>query len=488
LLVLLPLAVGAWVAYRCSAASRAWPHVGSVLAAGSVPWTGGEHSPLLPYLLAAGFTLGLEGGPGQLVLALGGTAGGLLVGARLPGATTGDELYVAGAQWVLLALALGLVAMWARHLSSEPLDQYREVRSLLEQLRSLTRNLPGGIDAPTAADALLDRCARVVAHNRSAIVVQPASGPFVPLSVRGATRVPWRAPLDQDGPLRQAWGTGTAVLDVRGGDTAGRRQGSALLAVPLLSSGRPFGLVILESHRLDAFTDPAVTELVALVTAASAQLDTALLFEEVRLEASTEERDRLAREMHDGIAQELASFGYRLDDVRQRASQVDDRLEQAVSELRGDLTVLISDLRLSITGLRTSLRPDRGLGAALSTYLRAVCAGKAVVLNLSLQESSFRLPAEQEVALLKTAQAFAQQVRRSPSVRIFNVQLVVDPPSARLAMSCDAPLDRVDVAAMAATLKTLGAQVTSSQSLTGGPSLDIELKGGPDDDQRPARR
>ena len=44
------------------------------------------------------------------------------------------------------------------------------------------------------------------------------------------------------------------------------------------------------------------------------------LFEEVRSTVTVEERDRLAREMHDGVAQELAFVGYQLDDLRIRAA------------------------------------------------------------------------------------------------------------------------------------------------------------------------
>ena len=44
-------------------------------------------------------------------------------------------------------------------------------------------------------------------------------------------------------------------------------------------------------------------------------LDTALLFAAFRDAATVEERRRLAREMHDGVAQEIASLGYLVDDI-----------------------------------------------------------------------------------------------------------------------------------------------------------------------------
>jgi signal transduction histidine kinase len=480
LFVLLPLAVGGCIAYLSPGFERAWPYVGAVLAAAAIPWTGGAQSPVLPYMLAAGLTLGVSRGRRQLVLAAGAAAGMLLLGAVLPWSMTDGDYLVAGAEWVMLDLAVGLVARWARSLALPvQRDDYVEVRLLLEQLRNLTRNLPGGLDAPNAADALLDRCARLVAHTRSAVVVAPTGGAFVPLAVRGASRVPWRTPLEDGGPVRTAWETGRATLD---------RRGSALLAIPLRSSRRPFGLVILESHDRDVFTEDVVNQLQKTVNGAAAQLETAMLYEEVRLEASTEERDRLAREMHDGIAQELAFVGYRLDDLRHQAARVDPALAEAVASLRDDLTGLISDIRLSITDLRTTVRPERGLGAALSAYLRAACSGKDVVLNLSLHETAFRLPAEQEGALLKAAQLFAQGVRRAPEVRSLTVLLAVDPPSARLQMSCDSSSVHVDLDKLVGSLVKSGAKVTTSNNADGAPSVDIEMKVGRDDDHGAARR
>ncbi len=82
---------------------------------------------------------------------------------------------------------------------------------------------------------------------------------------------------------------------------------------------RTIGLVGME--RTEApFTEAQLAEGVALVAEAALRLETALLFSEVRSIATAEERRRLAREIHDGIAQELASLGYAVDDLSYRAT------------------------------------------------------------------------------------------------------------------------------------------------------------------------
>ena len=67
------------------------------------------------------------------------------------------------------------------------------------------------------------------------------------------------------------------------------------------------------SDRLGRFT--AGTSCGDAGRGAALRLETALLFSEVRAIATAEERRRLAREIHDGIAQELASLGYVVDDL-----------------------------------------------------------------------------------------------------------------------------------------------------------------------------
>jgi signal transduction histidine kinase len=486
LVVLLLLAVGAWAAYRYRQVSPWWVYASAVLASGGVPWTGGARSPLLPYLLAPGLALGLGRDLPRLALVLGLSGATLLAGFAFPDASTGGDYAIAAGQWLLLSLALGLVAAWASRLSAQAYvvpDRFAQVRRLLHQLRSLTGQFPGGLDAQTTAEAVLDRCAAVTATSLSAVLVQPAGSGFVPLAVRGATRVPWRAPLDEDGPLREAWQSCKAVLDVRPPDEAGRRQGSALLALPLLADGRPYGLVVLEAA--EAFPEEAVAELSEVVEESSSQLEAALLFEEVRLLASIEERDRLAREMHDGIAQDLAFLGYRLDELHGRATEPE--VAQLAAEIRGELTGLISELRMSIVALRTSSNPTRGLGAALSAHLQAISATQDLSLSLSLHESSFRLPVHHEVALLAAAQCFTQAVRRADDVSSLTVRLNVDPPSATLEMSCDGSASPVELGQTGDTLEQMGATVTQYEGLTGGPGLRIEL-GGTDDQRASGRR
>ena len=80
----------------------------------------------------------------------------------------------------------------------------------------------------------------------------------------------------------------------------------------------------------------AMSSVVQTLRPEALKLDTALIFSAVREAATSEERQRLAREMHDGVAQDLASFGYLIDDVAAGAES--DVQRTRLTELRHELT------------------------------------------------------------------------------------------------------------------------------------------------------
>lgn len=495
--VLLGLGVGAFITHRLRLpfpARIGMAYGEATLVALAVSLTGGATSPLLPYLLAPGLALGLLSGPRAVLQGSFVMACWLLIGRF--GGRGSDRLPVfaaAAVQWVLLSAAIGLVAAWARTLTSGPVreDSYSRARDLLEQLRTVTRGLPGGLDAPTAAESLLAAATALAPASRSAVLAQTSQGgALVPLAVHGTRRVPWRTPLSESGPLQRAWRTQQPVVDRRHADKRGRRRGNVLAVFPLASGSGPFGLLILESLEPDAFPDSVLSAIVERVRESALRLETALLFSEVRAAASMEERDRLAREMHDGVAQDLAFLGYRLDELRGQAAKVDGHLAAAVTDLRTEVTELIANLRLSITDLKTSVSADRGLGSALSSYVRAIGSGHQLTVHLSLQESPFRLPADHEVALFRVAQAVAQDVRRTGRAGNLWVTLSVDPPSARLLVEHDGPIGQGStkgLGLLADDLARVGGHLEVHDRRGGGVRVEAVLEGA-DDGADPAGR
>ena len=111
----------------------------------------------------------------------------------------------------------------------------------------------------------------------------------------------------------------------------------------------------------------------------------------------SEERARIARELHDGIAQELASIGYTLDSEIGR-SDTSAHSRQALREIREKLTDLNSLVRKEIYLLRNS--------RALEVHDQMMQVLMILPIKLTVHGT---LPnTEQGVALFKTLQELAR--------------------------------------------------------------------------------
>jgi two-component system, NarL family, sensor histidine kinase DegS len=87
------------------------------------------------------------------------------------------------------------------------------------------------------------------------------------------------------------------------------------------------------------------------------------------MNAVMEERERLSRELHDGVAQLVAHLLLRLDTIKELVE--DDRPQEAgveLERLRGVADEIYEDIGESIAGLRTNLM-ERGLVRALQDYV-----------------------------------------------------------------------------------------------------------------------
>jgi len=87
------------------------------------------------------------------------------------------------------------------------------------------------------------------------------------------------------------------------------------------------------------------------------------------------ERNRIAREFHDGLAQELASLGYRLDQII-GDSNLDNKNRYSLRELRFTLTGLINQVRDEIFELRTN--SNKGLRQQLEEQVSVLLSGSDI--------------------------------------------------------------------------------------------------------------
>jgi signal transduction histidine kinase len=332
--------------------------------------------------------------------------------------------------WLLTALGVGLVSARLRLLRTGPVTDsdasYESARRLLSQLRTVARRLSSGLDTVTMSSQLLATVHQHLDDTHSAVFVRTDGGVLAPLGFRGAAA---REALKPEGHLvDKVWAEMEPAHDIQASGLANRRH---RVVLPLRVGARMIGVVV-----LDGANPPAPKALQALMREVDEQalrLDAALAFDEIRSIATMEERHRLAREIHDGVAQEIASLGYVVDDLTAHASSETQR--RKLNALRGELSRVVSELRLSIFDLRTEV--SAGLGSALSDYVREVGARSGITVHLTLDVSPTRLRGEVETELFRIAQEAITNARKHSAATNLWVDCRIRPPAARITVRDD---------------------------------------------------
>lgn len=189
----------------------------------------------------------------------------------------------------------------------------------------------------------------------------------------------------------------------------------SLLAVPIQSRGRILGnLYLTEKEAAPSFDAADEETLARFATQAALAIENARLHQQVHALAVTEERERIAREMHDSLAQVL---GY--VNTKAQAAQVllqrgqSERAASQIGQLAEAARTVYADVRESILGLRTSLNPARDFRDTVDDYLMRWQEQSGVAADLVFPgDDRLPLAPSVEVQLLRIIQEALANVRK----------------------------------------------------------------------------
>lgn len=341
--------------------------------------------PLLVYLAVPTVVAGLLHGSAAAVRTTLVTGFVLLGTAEAGGgAERGHEVGTA-LLWLVVGLGAALVAASqtrsVRRLEAAQAP-YAAAHRLVGQLHSLAHRLPLDLDVVALADALQGSARQAVGADRSAVLLRTPAAGFELLTSHGPQG-------DRDELVaHRALARGRAT------------QQGGVVALPLRVGDAAFGALVLSGRTsLDRTRLDAVQ---VQVDEHAIRLDTALLVDGVRSVATTEERNRLARDIHDGVAQQLVGLGYLADDLA--ATTGDPETRRGADELRAEVTRVVGALRFSVFDLRHDVAAAGSLSAAVTDYVHELSARSDLRVHLTLAERDGRLPCRTEEELLRIAQ------------------------------------------------------------------------------------
>lgn len=378
------------------------------LCASAVLSTGYWSSPflftLVPPIVAAGFGSGF-------VLAL--AAAALMSGAVSAFAfdPTGDFLQRATAGSAELFLG-ALIAGYGRRLFGEAelrtnaalsrLNDLTEANDLLQGLNALAQRLPASLDLHETVAETMGQLRTILHPDAIAIFLWDSS--LRQWSVAGVEGVRLPTFLTEQAlpvPVRTVGKTALAdrnahLVDLSVDGPGMLPAGRAGIYAPLIARRTLVGVLAIETNDAGALGTRDLNLMTGLSEQAALAIDNAKWFGRLRTVGAEEERSRIARDLHDRVAQTLAYLAFELDRIVDvsRSRGVTTELEG----LRHDVRRVVSEVRDTLYDLRTDVTESQSIPEILETFLDRVSARSELTVTFEFGESRrLALPLEREI-------------------------------------------------------------------------------------------
>ena len=203
---------------------------------------------------------------------------------------------------------------------------------------------------------------------------------------------------------------------------------SALVGQPLLYRDRLLGVIILSSLGTERmFTSQDVDLLGLFADQAAIAIENARLYEEVQSLAILQERQRIAREMHDSFAQTLGALHLHLLRTKERYEPTNSDLAAVLGDLSTITEHAYDELRQSIFGLRATVSHGLGWIPTLTQYLHEFSARTAIQVQFESADGlPARLPPATEVQLVRIIQESLANVHKHAKAEHARVRLQLE--------------------------------------------------------------
>ncbi|MFP3881318.1 MAG: GAF domain-containing protein [Actinomycetota bacterium] len=187
----------------------------------------------------------------------------------------------------------------------------------------------------------------------------------------------------------------------------------AFLGVPISVRGDPFGNLYL-TDKEGGFTDEDIATVEAISRIAGAAIQTARLQTRLRQMAVVEDRQRIARDLHDSVIQDIFAVGLSLQGLGTRVSdqQISDQIDSFIDTL--DRTV--NKLRRYVFELREDVVPTIGLDDKIQALVARMGSAYPTRVELSVEPLE-SYDSDDELVLLIT-EALSNALRHADAEKI----------------------------------------------------------------------
>jgi len=187
---------------------------------------------------------------------------------------------------------------------------------------------------------------------------------------------------------------------------------------PLIVSNELLGALVMISKKPKLFQPHQTPFFSTVAHQAALAINNAQLYAQVQQMAVLEERYRLSREIHDGLAQTLSSLGWHLDHLATLITKGHlNRLEKGLTSSQRMVREAYMNVREAIDGLRLQSEHEGGMMAALQEYITDFEDRTGIQASLEMNVEPASFSAEMELQLMRIVQEALANTRKHASAQ-----------------------------------------------------------------------
>jgi two-component system nitrate/nitrite sensor histidine kinase NarX len=319
----------------------------------------------------------------------------------------------------------------------------QEQRALAEALRDTAAALSSTLDLDKVLDHVLDNVSRVVPHE-AANVVLLQEGKLRMMRYRGykqvevnALREFSRRVADEIPTFRQIMETHKPLI-VNNVETApiwtknlSFAHIQSFLGVPIILNNEVIGFINVDSYQAGFFTPTHAERLLSFANQAAVAIQNARLFRQAQELATVEERQRLARELHDAVSQMLFSASLVAETLPRLWERYPGEVKSGLAELQRLTRGALAEMRNLLLELRPHALLETEMSILLKHLVDAVTGHTQVPVTLDVTGQRI-LPPDVQLTFYRVAQESLNNIVKHARATKITVQLKNLPASTTL--------------------------------------------------------
>jgi len=264
-----------------------------------------------------------------------------------------------------------------------------------------------------------------------------------------------------------------------------RQQGYRVgLTLPLLAGGQILGFLECLAKDDTAFLSSQLDLARSLAEQISLAVQSAQMAEHAARAAALEERQRLAREIHDTLGQAFTAILLQIRSAEVTLGHAPDRAHAAIGQVRELARDGLADARRAVDALRPQTLDRFDLATALRRAVVQATLGMPLDVQCTVRGDIYALPIDTALQLLRIAQEALSNTLKYADARRLTIELVFEPEQAQLRVQDDghgfnptqaAAAGGFGLLSMRARAAAIGAELTISSAPGQGTTLVAAL-------------